>query len=77
MFDLGRLFHAVDAERERQGLSWASLARQVGVSASTLRRFCEADDAEADGVLAVIRWLGTTPEDYISGDAGSRSSGQS
>ena len=68
-FDLRALFHAVNAERERQGLSWSRLARQVGVAVSTLRRFEEADDAEADGVLAVLAWLGTAPEDYIAGDA--------
>jgi transposase len=68
-FDLEGLFRAIDAERERQGLSWAALARQVGVAASTIRRFGYADDAEADGVLALVRWLGVAPEDYVSGDA--------
>jgi len=53
----------------RQGLSWAALAREVGVAASTIRRFGEADDAEADGVLAAVRWLGAAPEDYVAGDA--------
>lgn len=51
-FDLQALFREIDAEREHQSLSWAALARQVGVAASTIRRFGEADDAEADGVLA-------------------------
>ncbi len=45
------------------------LARQVGVAASTMRRYEEADDAEADGVLAVLRWLRVVPEDYVAGDA--------
>ncbi|MEL6893686.1 MAG: hypothetical protein AAFP84_18995 [Actinomycetota bacterium] len=35
------------------------------MSPSTIRRFATADDAEADGVLALIRWLDTRPEDYI------------
>lgn len=69
LFDLRALFVAVNAERERQGLSWAALARRIGVAASTLRRFAQADDSEADGVLAAVRWLGTTPEDYVEGDA--------
>lgn len=69
LFDLQGLFRAVDGERQRQGLTWADLARQVGVAASTIRRFGEADDAEADGVLALIRWLGVTPEDYVRGDS--------
>lgn len=64
-FDLRILFDEIDRERRRQGLSWAALSRQVGVSASTIRRFEAADDAEADGVLALIGWLNTRPEEYI------------
>ncbi|MEO1056072.1 MAG: hypothetical protein AAFY28_04080 [Actinomycetota bacterium] len=64
-FDLSQLFAEVDRERRCRDLSWATLARHVGVSASTLRRFESADDAEADGVLALISWLGTSPEQFI------------
>ena len=67
-FDLGGLFSAVAVERERRGLSWAELSRQVGVAASTIRRMADADDAEADGVLAMIGWLGVAPESFVSGD---------
>ena len=56
-------------ERERQGLSLAAVARQIGVAASTIRRYEAASDAEADGVLAVVAWLETAPEDYIEGTA--------
>lgn len=66
LFDLGQLFVSIDAERERQGLSWAALSRLVGVSASTIRRFGDADDAEADGVLVLIGWLGVAPEHFVS-----------
>ena len=66
-FDLGQLFRAVDAERERRGLGWTALAQQVGVSSSTVRRYRTAVDAEADGVLALVRWLGVTPERFIRG----------
>lgn len=66
-FDLRSLHRAVEVERVRKGSSWASVARASGVSASTIRRFADADDAEADGVLAVVRWLGVSPEDFIDG----------
>lgn len=69
LFDLRQLFQGVDAERTLRGLSWAALAREVGVAASTIRRFREAEDAEADGVLALIRWLGVAPEQFIRGDS--------
>jgi len=66
LFDLRRLFESVDSERERLGVSWSALSREVGVSASTIRRFGVADDAEADGVLALVRWLGVEPEKFVS-----------
>ena len=69
VFDLQALFHAIDAERQRQHLSWTALSRHVGVSASTIRRYSEANDAEADGVLILIQWLATAPEDYITGNS--------
>ena len=69
IFDLRALFHAIDVERERQHLSWTALSRHVGVSASTIRRYREANDAEADGVLILIQWLTTAPEDYITGNS--------
>ena len=69
LFDLHALFRTIDAERERHGLSWAALSRQVAVAATTIRRFDNADDAEADGVLALIRWLDVPPEDYVRGDS--------
>lgn len=66
-FDLGGLYRATDQERSRRGLTWAAVAREVGVAATTLRRFAHADDAEADGVLALVRWLGVAPEEFVAG----------
>ncbi len=68
-FDLSHLFVEIDRERRRQGLSWTALARHVGVSSSTIRRLESADDAEADGVLALIDWLDMRPEDFVPGSA--------
>ena len=68
-FDLRGLFRAIDAEREQRGLSWSALAREAGVAASTIRRFDDASDAEADGVLALVRWLRATPEDFVASDS--------
>lgn len=65
-FDLQALFHAIDAERQEHNLSWTALSHQVGVSASTIRRYSQANDAEADGILILIQWLATAPEDYIT-----------
>ncbi len=65
-FDLAGLYAAIDAQRTSRGLAWTALSKEVGVSASTIRRFGDADDAEADGVLALIRWLDVEPESFIA-----------
>lgn len=65
-FDLAKLFCAIDAERERRSLTWAALARSIGVAAPTIRRLAHADDAEADGVLVLLRWLARMPEDFVT-----------
>jgi hypothetical protein len=67
-FLLGALYSAVDAAHIDRGLSWSAVSRQVGVAASTIRRFSHADDAEADGVLTLISWLGIAPEEFIDGE---------
>lgn len=69
-FDLHALFVAVDEERRARGLSWSGAANDIGVATSTIRRYRVADDAEADGVLAVLCWLGAAPEAFIEGVPG-------
>ena len=66
-FDLASLATAIERERVARGMTMAALARALGVSASTIRRFATASDAEADGVLAAIGWLGVAPEDFVAG----------
>ncbi len=63
-FDLAALYVAVDAKREAESLTWAALSREIGVAVSTIRRFASAADAEADGVLMTVRWLGSAPERF-------------
>jgi hypothetical protein len=63
--DLAALLRAIDEARRDRGLSWGDLSREVGVAASTMRRLGHAADAEADGVLALIGWLGVEPERFI------------
>lgn len=65
-FDLNRLGRRIDEERQHRDLTWSALTRDVGVATSTIRRFAVAVDAEADGVLALIEWLGLTPEEFVA-----------
>lgn len=64
-FDLNELSRWVDAARSNRELTWKQLSEEVGVATSTIRRFATASDAEADGVLALIGWLGVAPEWFV------------
>lgn len=64
-FDLAELGRSIDHARSDRHLTWAALSKQVGVAASTIRRFSTASDAEADGVLALVAWLGVAPEQFV------------
>lgn len=64
-FDLESLHAELDAERVRRGLTKQRLAEDIGVSASTISRAAGGGIMEADGVLAMVRWLGVPPERFV------------
>ena len=66
-FNSPALYAALDARRRARGLSWQRAAGEIGVAASTLRRTETAGPMETDGILAMIRWLGCVPEEFIRG----------
>ncbi len=57
-------FDAIEEQRLKRDLSWTSLGRVTGVSPGTIKRFATGDKIEADGVLALLRWLGRPLEDF-------------
>lgn len=57
VFDLPRLYAALDTERREWELSWHQVACEIGVARSTIVRTAYAASMEADGVLAMVRWL--------------------
>ncbi len=66
-FDLYALSSALERARSDRDLTWVAMSREVGVAASTIRRYASATDAEADGVLALIGWLDVPPERFVAG----------
>jgi len=65
------LYAALDAERERRGLTWAQVARECGVAESTIKRTRGVGRFETDGVLAMTQWLGRSVEDFTRADGSS------
>ena len=63
-FDGKALHAALDEQRTRRGLTWADVARETGVSASTLTGTKRGGRLEVDGVLAMTVWLGRPVESF-------------
>jgi transcriptional regulator with XRE-family HTH domain len=66
-FDFEALYEALDTRRRDSGMSWQAVARETGVSASTLTAVKTASHLEGDGVLCMLRWLGRSPEAFTRG----------
>jgi hypothetical protein len=64
LFDAAALRDAVDVERRARGLTWAALSRELGVGASAIQGLGRRSAVEADGALALCRWLGRAPESF-------------
>ena len=63
-FDARALYAALEAERAARGVTWAQIARETGVSASTITRTRRGGRMEVDGMLALVGWLGETVEAF-------------
>jgi hypothetical protein len=67
-FDIAGLYAALEERRAARHLSWAQAALEIGgISQSTLQELGQRPAAEGDGVLQILRWLGRTPESFVTG----------
>jgi cyanate lyase len=65
-FDAQALEDALDERRRAEGLSWAELGRRLHVAPSTMRGLAAQQVIEADGALAMVRWLGRSVESFTA-----------
>ena len=72
----GKLYIALDTQRNLLGLNWKQVAEQSGVSASTLSRFSkgrgEGKGLDVDSLAALCTWAGLDTDEFynISGQIG-------
>jgi cyanate lyase len=64
-FDAKALHKALDEQRKRRDMSWADVSKEIGVSASTLRRTKDGGRMEVDGMIAMVCWLDEKVETFI------------
>ncbi len=82
-FDIGALFEALDSQRRQRALTWQGVARQLWdqsaelnarrddhpISVSTLTGMAKRGGISCQHALFILRWLGRTPESFLSGPA--------
>ena len=64
-FDAASLFAALDQRRSARAMTWEQVAREIGVSASTIKRTQAGGRMEVDGMLAMVGWLGVPVETVV------------
>jgi transcriptional regulator with XRE-family HTH domain len=66
--DTSALFAALDTQRKADGLSWRQLAKEVGVSPSTMTRLANGQRPDVDAFAALVGWLGQPADTFLVSD---------
>ena len=66
--NVNALHGAVNAKREANGMSWRTVAKDIGVSPSLLSRIGNGYRPDADGFATLVRWLGMSAESFMMSD---------
>ena len=67
MFNLNEFLEGVDSVREHRRISWKQVARESGVSASTISRAGEGSNVSVENLVKLAVWSGSSIDDYIEG----------
>lgn len=59
--DLAGLYDRLDAKRETLGISWREVAKQTGLSPSTISRMTNGHKPSVDAFLKILEWVGDDP----------------
>jgi transcriptional regulator with XRE-family HTH domain len=62
--DVAALHAALDAARTSRGLSWRELARELGLSPSTLSRLANLKSPDVHAFMAMCQWLNVPAETF-------------
>jgi len=63
--DTDVLYAALDAQRQGRDLSWRQLAKEVGVSPSTMTRLAQGQRPDIDAFAALVQWLGQPADTFL------------
>ena len=57
LLDVPELLSRINDRRTERALSWREVARECGISASTLSRLGEGKRPDADALVSLLVWL--------------------
>ena len=66
-FDSGAFYAALDSQRQSKQLNWRQVAKESGVSASTLTRMAQGRRPDVDSLAALLDWSGLQAESFVKG----------
>lgn len=66
LLQLDALVAALDSERNARGLSWRQLAKEAGVSPSTLTRMQQGKSPDVNTFTALTQWLNIAAERFYT-----------
>ena len=63
--DVLALYAALDTERKTRDISWRQMAKEAGVSPSTLTRMTQEKRPDVDSFAALVSWLGVPADEFL------------
>lgn len=71
-FDPDALYVALDRKRRQRRILWRQIAREAGVSPSTLTRIGQGHQIYSDGLVKLMAWLGASDISQFAKRAGDK-----
>jgi transcriptional regulator with XRE-family HTH domain len=72
-FDVKSFYSALDSQRQSKRVTWKQVAKESGVSASTLTRMGQGKRPDVDSMAALIAWSGLSADSFVKGEDTMRS----
>jgi len=66
--NVAALHGALDAERQSRRMSWRQVAREAGISPSTLSRLGNGFKPDVDAFAKLVGWLGVQADKFFVGE---------
>jgi transcriptional regulator with XRE-family HTH domain len=70
LFNAPGFYSAMDESRASRGASWRQVAKEAGISQSTLTRLAQGKRPDVDSLAALARWANVSVDQFIDHENG-------